>query len=483
MKSRWHLLLRGLALAMVFLGAGSVVGLAQCSFPAMGGGRVMTYSFDPTITPAGTVLHLTLKFRGGSEGIEEIEVPTEWAEESLHAVTNLRALSQDTVITETGKSEIKAIRYPSNQAVVLAYDLIKDWTGPFIHPLQFHPVLMPQYFEINGANGLVHPKLQPQAPVTVNLDWQKLPADWVLATSFGTTSGPEGRCQSYSGPWREVEGALFAAGEFRIHRFEIRKQPAVLAIRGQWTFSDEEAIADIQKAVGFVRDFWQDYNFPYFLVTLKPYDTGKGSADGSAFTNAIWMYISPPDSISSLLPVLMHEAFHAWNPNRMGYLPEDNASSLYWFSEGFTQYYGYLLAYRAGLMTLPAYIERINGYLRQYSTATDPYIRGPVLALWLDGEIRRKSHGKRSLDNVMFDMRRGADKPLRQAAILKTADRYLPAGARREIRRAIEPGGTMPAPSGAALGPCVHVSIDQVSAFDLGFDFNPDSEVENKGLI
>jgi hypothetical protein len=150
-----------LALAMVFLGAGSAVGLAQCSFQAMGGGRVMTYSFDPTVTAAGMLLHVTLNFRGGSEGIEEIEVPTEWAKESLQAVTNLRALSQDTVITESGTSGTKTIRYPSNHAVVLAYDLIKDWTGPFIHPLQFHPVLMPQYFEINGANGLVHPKLQP----------------------------------------------------------------------------------------------------------------------------------------------------------------------------------------------------------------------------------------------------------------------------------------------------------------------------------
>jgi predicted metalloprotease with PDZ domain len=471
MKSSWRLPLCGLALAVVFLGAGTAVSLAQCGFPSTGSGRVITYSFDPTVTPAGTVLHVTVKFPGGSEGSEEIEVPTHWAGEDLHGVNNLHALSQGTAIGETPTSGFKTIRYPPSQEVVLGYDLIKDWTGPLIYPLQFHPVLMPQYFEINGSNGLVHPKLEPQAPVKVNFDWQKLPAGWALATSFGTTSGPEGLCQSYSGPWQGVEGALFAAGEFRIHRFEIRKQPAVLAIRGQWTFSDDEAIADIQKAVGIVRDFWHDDDFPYFLVTLKPYDTGKGSADGSAFTNAFWMYMSPPDSISSLLPMLVHESFHTWNPGRMGYLPEGSQTSLYWFSEGFTQYYAYLLAYRAGLMTLPAYIERINGYLRQCPSSADPYMRGPVIALWLDGEIRRKSHGRRSLANLMFDMLRGADKPLRQASILKTADRYLPAEARRELHRAVEPGGKMPAPNGAALGPCVYVATDQVSAFDLGFDF------------
>jgi predicted metalloprotease with PDZ domain len=434
-------------------------------------GRVLTYSFDPTVTPAGTVLHVTLNFRGGAEGMEEIEVPTEWAGEKLHAVTNLRALSPDTVITETGRSGTKTIRYPPNQAIVLGYDLIKDWTGPFVSPLQFHPVLMPNYFEINGANGLVHPKLEPRAPVTVNFDWQKLPAGWVLATSFGTIPGAEGRCQSYSGPWREVEEALFAAGEFRIHRYEIRNQPALLAILGQWTFSDEEAIADIQKAVGIVRDFWHDYNFPYFLVTLKPYETGKGSSDGSAFTNAFWMYMSPPDSITALLPVLAHESFHTWNPNRMGLVHEYAEASLDWFTEGFTQYYAYLLTYRAGLMTQPAYIDRINGYLRDYPSSTDPDTRGPVIALWLDGEIRRQSHGKRSLDNVMFDMLRGADSQLTQTRILQAAGRYLALDARRELAQAVVPGAAMPVPGEGALGPCAHLSMKEVQVFDLGFDF------------
>jgi hypothetical protein len=94
------------------------------------------------------------------------------------------------------------------------------------------------------------------------------------------------RCQSYSGPWSGVRQALFAAGEFRIHRFQVGARPAVLAIRGEWTFSDDEAITDIQKAVGIVREFWHDDNFPYFLVTLKPFDNDSGQGDGSAFTNA-----------------------------------------------------------------------------------------------------------------------------------------------------------------------------------------------------
>ena len=108
--------------------------------------------------------------------------------------------------------------------------------------------------------------------VTVNFEFQKLPQAWSVATSFAASDNFVDRCQSYSGTWLHVLDALFAAGDFRIRRFRIGERPAVLAVRGQWMFSDEQAIADIQRTVSVVRDFWHDDNFPYFLVTLKPYD-------------------------------------------------------------------------------------------------------------------------------------------------------------------------------------------------------------------
>src|SRR5207244_3123181 len=83
----------------------------------------------------------------------------------------------------------------------------------------------------------------------------------------------------------------------------------------------------IQKTIGVVRDFWKDDQFPYFLVTLKPYDRDSGSSDGSAFTNAFWMYVSRKDSLAGRLSQLAHESFHAWNPHRMGLRPSNDRST------------------------------------------------------------------------------------------------------------------------------------------------------------
>lgn len=144
---------------------------------------------------------------------------------------------------------------------------------------------------------------------------------------------------------------MFAAGDFRIHRFQINRRPVVLAVRGKWTFSDQQAAASIKKVIGIVRDFFHDDDFPYFLVTLQPFEQDHHNNDGTAFRHAIWLYMARLDPFSTQLTQISHEAFHAWNIRRMGKLAEAE-DTIAWFHEGFTQYYAYLLLFRAGVLGL-----------------------------------------------------------------------------------------------------------------------------------
>jgi predicted metalloprotease with PDZ domain len=444
---------------------------AQCKFAPSQAGRPITWSFAPERAASGAVLHVTVQFQANSIGAEAIEVPVEWAGEKLHAVSNLRALSDGTTIEDTSDPGSKIVHHPPNSAVTLAYDLTKDWPGPLRHPYQFHPVVMPEYFEINGENSLVFPKTPRTARVTANFNFEGLPNDWALASSFGTPENHAGYCQSFVGAWEDVDRAVFAAGDFRIHRFQIGRRPAVLAIRSQWTFTDDQAIAKIQQVVGLVRDFWHDDNFPYFLVTLKPYDEDRGDGDGSAFTNAFWIYMSRLDPLETQLPTLAHETFHAWNPGRMG--AYESYANWDWFKEGFTTYYADKVVYLAGLMPLSAYIESLNRDLRLYPGTDSPYIRGRGIAVWLDGEIRAESNEKKSLDNVMFDMVAGAATPITLERILATADRYLSPPSQRRLEAAANQGAVLVPAANAALPGCaaLSVSLEELPLFDLGFDF------------
>lgn len=465
----------------VVLGCTAVV-QAQCRFPEPKSGRSVTYRFQPEFTADALLMHVTLELQMGTSGSEVLGLPMQWAGETLHSMSNLRTTTDGASLADGQRNDEKILYAPFNQPVVIAYDLKKDWTGPLINPLQFHPVLMPEYFEFTGNNALV--RLTMNAPTeTVNFDWQNLPASWSLATSFGTSTSTVDRCQTYSGPPIDALQGLYAAGDFRIRKFQIGTRTAILAVRGKWTFTDDDAIVQLQKVIGTVRDFWQDDNFPYFLVTLKPYDRDHGSSDGSAFTNAFWMYVSRLDPLAGLLPQLAHEAFHEWNPMRMGDLPRSD-SAVDWFKEGFTSYYGDLLVFRSGAMTATEYIDSLNRDLQKFPSSDDPSVRGRVIALWIDGTLRSKSNNKLSLDDIMFDMVRTRTEPYTLDRILKTAERYLPPEAHDVLERAVSNRGMLPAPDSPPwLGACVHSFFENQPTFDLGLDLRQSTKGEVSGVV
>jgi predicted metalloprotease with PDZ domain len=155
----------------------------------------------------------------------------------------------------------------------------------------------------------------------------------------------------------------------------------------------------------------------------------------------------------------------------MGALSSESDRATVWFKEGFTNYYGYLLAYRTGALPLAAYVDSLNQDLRRFPTSTDPYVRGRVIALWLDAAIRRESKGRHSLDDVMFDMVRTNEQPITLARILQAAGRHLSADSRGQLQRAVVDQANLPAPDEApSVGGCVRPSLEDLPTFDLGFD-------------
>jgi hypothetical protein len=118
---------------------------AQCRFPDARNGRSLTYRFAPDVTPDGLVMHVTLELQADASGTTPLTVPAHWTGETLHATTNLRARSSAASLAEGPTADTRILHGPPNRPVVIAYDLTKDWNGPLVHPLQFHPVLLPEY--------------------------------------------------------------------------------------------------------------------------------------------------------------------------------------------------------------------------------------------------------------------------------------------------------------------------------------------------
>jgi len=486
----------GLTLLLVPYG---LISFGQCTFPVPSSANVLNYSFEPLIADAKMTLRVTLEFNGGPTGKAELELPSEWAgQQHIEAsITELKALSADTTLADTKSPSVKELQFPPATPVRISYVLVRDWNGPLNSGTRFRADLSPEYFHIVGATSLVHPQLNDSAIVDVHFDWQKLPHDWSLATSFGT----DDRCQSFHGRWHDAVNSLFVGGDYRIYHTALSGNVLNFAIRGKWSFSDDEWVSQVRKIMEYERTFWHDNGFPYFLVTLTPLGQDHASTGGTALTNVFMMHLPRLDPLASnTLATVAHETFHGWNPGKMGDRPgADYLVS--WFFEGFTVYYADLMLFRAGMISFPDYVAQINEKLRKYEVDVGTEVslhdfirrhsaensvlnhldarRGAVLALWLDAAIRQKSGNRLSLDNLMFDLVRqnaayerrhaGNSMALTNKRIFRDASKYLHRNPRSELRQYVEQGGSIRVPE-TALGPCVQSHNDSLAKFDLGFD-------------
>ena len=187
-----------------------------------------------------------------------------------------------------------------------------------------------------------------------------------------------------------------------------------------------------------------------------------------------------------------------------------------WFGEGNAVFYQALLPLRAGLITPDDYLADINETARRYysnplnDTPNDqiaprfwedtrvrvlPYDRGAMYFAVLDGQIRKATGGKRSVDDLVIEMvereRRG--QTTGEAEWLALLDKELGA-AGAKTHAAMLAGGLM-LPEADGFGPCFTRTTGKVRRFELGFepkslvgdvktirDLQPNSEAAKAGL-
>src|SRR6202000_105145 len=101
---------------------------------------------------------------------------------------------------------------------------------------------------------------------------------------------------------------------------------------------------------------------------------------------------------------------------------------------------------RAGLMTAGDRLYALNRILREYSmssqinapneklldslsgdsdTYNEPYLRGTLIALWLNQRIAEHTHGAKSVDDFMLTFRKDPEAPLGEERIFAVAGQFL----------------------------------------------------------
>lgn len=186
---------------------------------------------------------------------------------------------------------------------------------------------------------------------------------------------------------------------------------------------------------------------------------------------------------------LAHEMFHTFQPMMGGADGEDLAYS--WFNEGLAVYYQQALPYQAGMIDGAARLRNINYHAGRYYTnalgnapnsevparfwqdtriRTLPYDRGFLYFATVDEALRRVSRGRRSLDDLVVELRTDQER----GAVLAPADwervLHRELGARGVADFHAMLAGRTPLPGSAAFGPCLRRVARSLRRYELGFD-------------
>lgn len=301
-----------------------------------------------------------------------------------------------------------------------------EWTVRTSHLTSEHG-----YF--NGTSVFMYVVGQTQTPVSLRIHPYE---GWRV--SIALPQDEEGRYHARS--YDELADSPAEIGTHRLFRFEVQGRPHEIALFGHGNEEPDRLVADIQRIVETVAAFFKN-DIPYerylFIIHL-----GDGLRGGLEHRNATTIAVDrwafqDEARYADVLRLVAHEFFHTWHVKRIrphNFDPFDYSREVYtpllWVMEGFTAYYDALFVRRAGLTSPEAYLDylgkRIANYLnipgRHEMSAAESsllawvklyrrdentdnstvsyYLKGSLLALLLDIDLRVRSQGRRSLDDV-----------------------------------------------------------------------------------
>ncbi len=442
---------------------------------------------------------------GDHDGHSRFGLVPDWGGLQGHGkeITDLAATGRDgrALVASRVSDSAWDVAHDPDEPLAISYTLREPPDRP--PPSQFNDYrtqVKPGLFQMIGNIGLVFPDaLDSDRPREFSIHWSGFDeAGWTVASSFGPGAAP----RTVTMKPDEFRQSLFIAGNLRCPTRTIRGNTVGLAIYGDdWGFSDDRFADLAARVITAERDFFDDHSDPWFLITLIP--TGKASPHGlslggTGLTHCLALYcntgldLSPgSDHERRILHLLAHEHFHNWNGSKIHTASHEGAD--YWFPEGFTDFFARRILLRSGLYTAAAFADEHNHALSRFDTSAVrsapndriikdfwtsrevnelPYLRGDLVAIAIDEQIRTVSGGRRSLDDLMRDLYAGANAghpPVGTSDLFEAIERETSKPFTALIRAAILDGADIPLPD-TMTEPPLALRAHEARAFDPGFD-------------
>ena len=242
--------------------------------------------------------------------------------------------------------------------------------------------------------------------------------------------------------------------------------------------------------------FFGDHELPTYGVFVRRNKVNPGG--GVELSGSFVATYDVVTKASNLRILMAHDMLHTWAPS----ITEPDGLESSWFGEGLAVVYQRALPWRFGMIESQAFLDDVNFHAGRYYTnllgdvandqvplrfwedtriRTIPYDRGSFYLVTVDDAVRKHSGGRRSLDDLMLEMKRQQQ----QGKALSNADweallaRELGDGAVADFRAML--AGKWMLPASDAFGPCFRRVAKRMRRYELGFD--PKVLVEPRRII
>jgi len=293
---------------------------------------------------------------------------------------------------------------------------------------------------LHGPATFLYPTHLRDASIELSIE---APDGWALTTAMAPDPPA-------SVPWRLAAEGIDELYDHPIHVGPARtyavpaKLPVKLAIWGErapgGAFDEQRLTADLAAVVDDHLARFGEAPFPHYTFLLMLAHDGYGGLEHRASSVNLYnpYFAASRKSYEGLLELLSHELFHAWNGKRIGPRPlleVDYAREAYtrclWAVEGLTSHYDRYALRTSGRITAKSFLEKLlddwarlqttpgrarhsleaasfDAWIKLYkpdesnlNTTVSYYVKGGLAMVALDLQIRRRTEGARSLDDVV----------------------------------------------------------------------------------
>jgi predicted metalloprotease with PDZ domain len=430
-----------------------------------------------------------MRFQGGAQGNSLLHLPyyppNKWNPELTYIAVTLKDPAVS--FSEGTEKGTLLLSHSPNQDIALEYSVNTKIDDSEMGVA--HSYMCARFFHCVGEILFAVPDAKFLA---VHLSWDKFPENWVHINSCGNKNS------FVCSPQNLING-LFLAGDFRIFKKKIENRDVIFAIQGLWPFSDGELYSLVYPTLKEEHKFWAKNQFepstqcPVLLAFRSDHCSNYQFLSGRALPNALTVFCSGTKCpVVALKKAFAHEYFHLWNA--WTFKIQSAGQSVFWFTEGFTDYYADKINLLSGQYTPQEYLQEQNEAIEAYLLSPyrslpnevltekfhsdrlvqiQSYQRGRLLAQQWDGKIRKYSKGMLSLDDAMRELERHTNKQgipeVDLNIFIDIAEKFLPEEARKNVQSYLNEGNEILVQIEDFPFPC-HVRWISKKSICLGFD-------------